>query len=232
MHCFERRRARGGLAAVVHRLARIIGLPARSDETRMPYYLRVLTPSEAIVPAATLAGQVVPARLSVTVGSDEAWDELMIAHADGREIALVERNVVAPGSVAAAELAEFVEDLADARPATGAAWVREYLQRVRAVYAIQVLGGARHAGGWDAIGAVKNKLWGRLDGIIQADGEGFTNEDGYHAVWQFSDKASGPWWMGVLEDGDWRHFQMDLGDRTQREHFLRGGVPPGAPLAT
>jgi hypothetical protein len=48
------------------------------------------------------------------------------------------------------------------------------------------------------------QLWERGDAIIQADGEGFTNEDGYHIVWQFSDSVSGPWNMGVLQDGVWR----------------------------
>jgi hypothetical protein len=72
----------------------------------------------------------------------------------------------------------------------------------------------------------------RTGGIFQADGEGFSNEDGYHAVWQFSDRVSGPWWMGVLQDDRWVHFEMELGDASQRAAFLRGEVPAGAKLAT
>ena len=60
---------------------------------------------------------------------------------------------------------------------------------------------------------------------MQADGEGFTNEEGYHIVWQFSDSVSGPWKMGVLQDGVWRHFSMDLGDPDHRAAFLKGTVP-------
>ena len=59
----------------------------------------------------------------------------------------------------------------------------------------------------------------------QADGEGFTNEEGYHIVWQFSDSVSGPWKMGVLQDGVWHHFTMDLGDPDHRAAFLEGSVP-------
>jgi len=29
----------------------------------------------------------------------------------------------------------------------------------------------------------------------------------FHIVWQFSDLVSGPWNMGVLQDGTWHHFK-------------------------
>ena len=76
--------------------------------------------------------------------------------------------------------------------------------------------------GSNALHALRSKLWERGDAIIQADGEGFTNEEGYHIVWQFSDSVSGPWNMGVLQDGVWRHFSMDLGDPDHRAAFLKG----------
>jgi hypothetical protein len=31
--------------------------------------------------------------------------------------------------------------------------------------------------------------------------------------------------MGVLQDGVWRHFSMDLGDPDHRAAFLKGTVP-------
>ena len=73
--------------------------------------------------------------------------------------------------------------------------------------------------------ALRSALWERGDAIIQADGEGFTNEEGYHIVWQFADAVSGPWKMGVLQDGVWQHFTMDLGDPDHRAAFLKGAVP-------
>jgi RNA polymerase sigma factor (sigma-70 family) len=57
--------------------------------------------------------------------------------------------------------------------------------------------------------------------------QGFSNEDGYHILWQFSDSVDGEWWMGVLQDGRWQHFQMDLGNRKQRESFFQGQIPDG-----
>ncbi len=85
--------------------------------------------------------------------------------------------------------------------------------------------------GWDILGEVKSSIFAQVDGIIQADGEGFSDEDGYHILWQFSDSAKGPWWMGVLKDGEWIHFQMDLGNMKQREAFLLGKVPEGVEMA-
>jgi hypothetical protein len=37
--------------------------------------------------------------------------------------------------------------------------------------------------------------------------------------------------MGVLRDGEWVHFQMDLGNRKHRAAFRRGEVPEGVVLA-
>jgi hypothetical protein len=37
--------------------------------------------------------------------------------------------------------------------------------------------------------------------------------------------------MGVLKDGEWVHFQMDLGNKKHRAAFLRGEVPEGVEIA-
>jgi hypothetical protein len=87
------------------------------------------------------------------------------------------------------------------------------------------LQGNEFEGGSSALHALRSRLWERGDAILQADSEGFTNEEGYHIVWQFSDSVSGPWNMGVLQDGVWRHFTMDLGDPDHRAAFFEGSVP-------
>ncbi|MEQ1518614.1 MAG: hypothetical protein ABL931_19205, partial [Usitatibacteraceae bacterium] len=99
------------------------------------------------------------------------------------------------------------------------------------IYAFQVLGETTDSG-WAAIGALKGKLWNALSGIFQADGEGFSNEAGYQIVWQFSERVSGPWWMGLLKDGAWVHFEIELGNQSHRDHFLNGQIPPGVKFAT
>lgn len=37
--------------------------------------------------------------------------------------------------------------------------------------------------------------------------------------------------MGVLKDGTWLHFQMDLGNKKHRAAFLQGNVPEGVEVA-
>jgi hypothetical protein len=76
-----------------------------------------------------------------------------------------------------------------------------------------------------ALGRVRELIWARGDAILQADREGFTNEDGFHIVWQFSDTASGPWWMAVREGDSWISFQIDLGRADHRAAFLAGRIP-------
>lgn len=139
-----------------------------------------------------------------------------------------ERQHAASPSLGADELAEFVDELEDGRPASSAEWLASFLPSVKAIYAFQHLSGSHVAKGDEALRAVKHHIWGRGDAIIQADLEGFTNEDGFHILWQFAEDVSGTWWMALLQDGAWVEFEMDLGDPAHREHFFAGRMPPGA----
>jgi len=79
--------------------------------------------------------------------------------------------------------------------------------------------------------AVFGYLRQRCNGISQADGEGFSNKEGSHILWQFSDTAQGLWEMAILDrTGRWQRFQMDLGDARQRAAFLEGYVPAGVQI--
>lgn len=199
----------------------------------MGYYIRVLSTSQEVVPFSTLVKALsgFKATLTVEAGDEGSWEQLVLRHSDGREIAAIERNPVNDGSLGSEELDEFRDELEDARPTSAAVWLTDYFERVRCIYACQLLSGTDHMNGWEIFGAIKNALWGFAPSVIQADGEGFSNEDGYHILWQFSDSVSGPWWMGVLQGGDWKHFQMELGNHRHREAFFQGEIPKGAKTA-
>ncbi|UWZ82688.1 hypothetical protein [Occallatibacter riparius] len=167
-------------------------------------------------------------KLVIEEGTEDEWDSLLLSTDDDVEIAVLERNPVADGSIGQDEIADFIEDTQDSKPESGVLWLHEFLVEVKTVYAFQHLQGADSVEGSAALHALRSHLWERGESIIQADQEGFTNEDGYHIVWQFSDTVSGPWNMAVLQDGTWHHFKMDLGDPDQREAFLNGEVPPDA----
>ena len=195
----------------------------------MSYYTRVLSKQEDF-PALDELALAIRAdhpdyKLTLEDGAEEEWESLLLSSKDGVEVAVIERNPVDDGSIGQDEIEEFLEDLRDCKPQSGVEWLTEYLAEVKTVYAFQHLQGAETEDGGNALHALRTALWERGDAIIQADGEGFTNEDAYHIVWQFSDSVSGPWNMAVLQEDTWHHFRMDLGDPDHRAAFFRGEVP-------
>jgi hypothetical protein len=150
---------------------------------------------------------------------------LLLATTDEVEIAVLERNPVDDGSTGQDEIADLLEDMQDCKPESSVQWLDGFLSEVKTVYTFQHLQGAETVDGGNALHALRSHLWERGDAILQADGEGFTNEEGYHILWQFSDDVSGPWNMGVYKDDLWHHFKMDLGDPGHRAAFLAGEVP-------
>jgi hypothetical protein len=198
----------------------------------MGYYTRVLSkrsdaPTHEELERAVHASHPEVA-LSIEEGDGADWISLLLSHQDGTAIAAIERNTVADGSLGAEEIDEFIEDMSDCRPASAVQWLASYLPEVKTIYAFQHLRGTRERRGDEALRVVSDAISARGQAISQADGEGFSNEDGDHILWQFSDRVSGPWWMAVLQDERWVPFQMDLGNREQRQDFFAGRVPPGA----
>jgi hypothetical protein len=195
----------------------------------MPYYTRVLTSQEDFPSREELAqfihSEHPDYRLTLEDGTEDEWESLLLSGNDEVEVAVIERNPVFDGSNGQEEIADFLLDLEDCKPDTGVQWLAEFLGEVKTIYAIQHLQGAETVDGSNALHALRSHLWERGDAILQADGEGFTNEDGFHIVWQFSDNISGPWNMGVYKDDIWYHFKMDLGDPDHRAAFLAGEVP-------
>lgn len=195
----------------------------------MGYHTRVLSKDEEFPPFEELAQFIRTEhpeyKLVIEDESEQGWETLLLSGHDEVEVAVIEREPVGDGSTGQDEIADFVEDIRDCKPESGVEWLEEYLRSVKTIYAFQHLQGAETEEGGAALHALRSALWERGDAIIQADGEGFTNEDGYHIVWQFSDSVSGPWKMAIFQDGLWHHFTMDLGDPDHREAFLNGEVP-------
>jgi hypothetical protein len=196
----------------------------------LAYYTRVLSKQEDFPSFDELAGLIraehPSCELTIEEGDEEEWNTLLLSGDDEDEIALIERNPVSDGSAGQDEIADLLEETQDCKPESGVAWLHDYLVEVKTIYAFQHLLGADSEEGSAALHTLRSALWERGEAIIQADLEGFTNEEGHHIVWQFSDSVSGPWSMAVLQEGSWHHFDMDLGDPDHREAFLNGEVPP------
>jgi hypothetical protein len=58
---------------------------------------------------------------------------------------------------------------------------------VKVIYAFQLLNGTDVEDGWARLHSLYNAVWEHAGGILQSDGEGFSNEEGYTILWQFSD---------------------------------------------
>lgn len=193
----------------------------------MGYYLRLFS-KEKVQPTARafldalreVAG--VDPRMGLH-GGEEDWQQILIGTADGRNVCTIDRNSRDEDELVEEEIGEFQELLADSQPRRAAEWVSRYLDDVQTIYAIGFLEAGFDE---DASPAPHEVLWTLktlVGGISQADDEGMSNEDGFTAVWHFSDGVEGSWNFAVLEeDGSWRKVNFDLSDDTKRDAFLEG----------
>lgn len=90
------------------------------------------------------------------------------------------------------------------------------------------LNGADVEDGWTPVHRLYDTVWEHVGGILESDGEGFSDEDGFTILWQFGARVTGKWNTGVLKDGRRVHFEMNLGSEQHRNAFLSGRVPDGA----
>jgi hypothetical protein len=193
------------------------------------YRIRVLALNDQPVEIAKLKS-VLPANQELIDESDDSqgWTQLLLKHVAGPEIAVIERDPVVPGQLGAEELKEFLENIQGEKPDSAVKWLTSFLPRVKVIFALQLLSGTEVGEGWSGVHAIQYKLWSQLGGILQSDGEGLTNEDGYHILWQFDGDPRGSWKMAVLgNDGNWTAFEMRLEDKNHRTAFLEGLVPSG-----
>jgi len=197
----------------------------------MGYYIRVLATNETPIEVQELRDCLPDnphCELEGEEASDSGWSQLVLRHSGGTAIAALEKDPVSPGALGEAEITEFVEEARVGKPRSAARWLQQYLPRVRVIYAFQILSGADVKEGWAAVHALKGHIWKKRGGILQADGEGFSNEEGYHILWQFPDHVGGAWNMAVLDEtGRWVRFEMELSHREQRAAFLEGALPKG-----
>jgi hypothetical protein len=195
----------------------------------MGYYIRVLGTNLGSIPMHELREAAQLAVLHVE-GDDSTWEQLTLAHKSGRGIAVVEKNAVVEGQLAADELREFSEEVPLYKPESAVAWLQQYLATVKVIYAFQLLNGTDVDDGWTPLHHLYRAVWKHAGGILQADGEGFSNEAGSTILWQFGEEVTGKWNMGVIKNGSWLDFEMDLGNDQHRKAFWSGELPDGVKL--
>lgn len=200
----------------------------------MGYYIRVLGTRDPDIHIDTLSDALKAAGLSARLNYDPAeqpdrWTLLDVANDNGEALAQIERNPVMAGELGQEEIDEFSEQIKDCKPASAVKWLTKYFEKVKVIYAFLLLNAAFEDENFEIVTAIKEKIADLSAGILQADNEGFSNEKGYHILWQFPDNASGEWDCAVKNWlGKWHPFTMDLGDPVQRREFQNGKVPEKA----
>jgi hypothetical protein len=200
----------------------------------MGYYIRVLGTQDPDIHLDELLDKLhadgLTAKFAFAEGDTPGkWTLLEVANEKGDALVQIERNPVIKGELGQEELDEFKEEIEDCKPTSAVKWLTKFFDKVRVIYAFQILNAAFDDRNFEIISSIKTKIWNKTAGILQADNEGFSNDDGYHILWQFSDNVTGEWSCAVKNWlGKWDNFVMDLSDIKQREEFQSGKVPKNA----
>lgn len=200
----------------------------------MAYYIRVFGISNPNINIEELVSKLKTEKLTATFQYDknetaENWSIIEVFNSKGNTICEIERNPVLIGELGKEELDEFKEYIKDYKPKSAVKWLNNYFDKLKVIYAFQLLDAAFKDENFEIVSSIKSTIWSKTGGILQADNEGFTNDNGYHILWQFSNNVTGKWNMSVKNIfGLWTNFQMDLGNQTQRKEFWNGKVPRNA----
>ena len=190
----------------------------------MGYNVRLLTSSTKVVPFTELMLDIETVKL--VSGMDISWERIEIFNSEGSLISVLERNAVSPGSPAEASLTELKRSVERSYPVGAREWIIQYLTRIKTIYDFQLLTDNIKKDSWLVLGRVQNLLKDALTGIIQADNEGYYNENGDYILWQMYEGASGSVPAAILnENGEWIKFELRLNDEKAIEQFKQGIVP-------
>jgi len=195
-------------------------------------YLRLLTVTDREIPLAVLQraasnGSVWPVDHPGMLGNYLAIGPEM--HVLQKVWATVERNPVGPNTLGAEEVAEFIDRLDSGGPPSASRWLGDYLESVRAIYAIRIYPEAMgdDPKALDAVYAIRTALRDAVGGIGQWDGHGFTNEDDLLIWCDPADEPQGVTTAAVLDEstGQWLPFELNMNDPVELDAFLRGVIP-------
>jgi hypothetical protein len=189
----------------------------------MNYKVRLLTASGEVIPFSHIKPL---AKQKLVAGTDQLWEKIEIYSTGDTLLSILERESVNPGSVGEATLKELGRKIQDKYPVNARQWLKNYFTTVKAIYTFNIFPDRMTKNTWRILGGIQNFLKESLNGIIQADNEGFYNEDGDYILWQMYDGATGSIPAANLnEKGEWISFSLKLDDRKALDLYKQGIVP-------
>ena len=195
-------------------------------------YLRLLTVSDREIPLVNLQRAANTGAVWSVDHPGVLGNYLAIGpeiHALQNVWATIERNPVGPNTLGAEEVAEFIDRLDAGGPPAASRWLADYLESVRAIYAIRIYPEAMEGQpqAVDSIYAIRSALREAVGGIGQWDGHGFTNEEDFLIWCDPTENPQGSTTAALLDEtsGEWIPFEIDLSDQAQLQEFLRGEIP-------
>lgn len=190
----------------------------------MGYYVRLLTPSQKVISFSEITAEVDSIKL--VSGIDQLWEKIEIYESKDNLISILERNSVSSGGLAETTLVELEESIKNCYPVSAREWLKKYFSRVKTIYTFQLFATNITKNGWPILGRIQNLLKDSLDGIIQADNEGFYNENGDYILWQMYKGASGTIPVATLDEkGEWVTYKLGLNSDKAIDLFKQGIVP-------
>lgn len=194
----------------------------------MGYYVRLFAESRECVPLDVLQKRPEWQGLTIELsgGTAEVWNQLEVVTSAGAPFCLIDRDARGD-EIFDDEIAEFLEDLDGRGPPANLHWVRQRLERCNVIYAARYLSAAfevpdEHVTPFQLLMTLKQSL----GGIMQADGESYSNDEGYGVTLHFAETAEGTWYLAVLQpDGQWLTGTIQLDNPEQRAAFIAGQLP-------
>jgi hypothetical protein len=138
----------------------------------------------------------------------------------------LERNSLTPGSGAEVTLKELDKGIQNSYPNNAREWLKKYFTSVKAIYTFDLFPNRMTKDAWRILGRVQNFLRDSLNGIIQADKEGYYNVEGDYILWQMYKGASGIVPAASLDEkGQWVSYPLRLNSEKAVNLFKQGIAP-------
>lgn len=190
----------------------------------MSYKVRSLTTSDRVIPFGVI--QRLTERTKLVSGSDQLWGKIEIYGAGDNLLSTLERDTIEPGNGGESTIKELRNLIHDSYPVNTREWLNKYFDSVRTIYTFNLIPDWMTKDEWPVLGGFQNFLKDSLGGIIQAEHEGYYNEDGDYILWQMYEGASGIIRAASLnEKGEWVSYSLKINSEKAVNLFKHGISP-------